>query len=119
MSIEATFYSLLGPLVGGRCYPDTIPDGQQTFPLIIYQQVGGRAHEYMDKSLPDHDHARMQVVVWSKSRLEASQIARQARVALVGSSLAVETYGAPTSLYEEALKLYGSRTHYGVWYPAA
>lgn len=116
MSLEAQIKTLLGPLVGGRCYPDTIPGGTPTFPLVIYQGVGGFAIEFMDKTLPDKDHARVQIVVWSKTRLEASQIARQAREALVGSDMAVETYGAPVWLFEEALKLYGARTDYGIWH---
>lgn len=116
MSIEASLYTLLGSLVGGRCWPDVMPDGNTTFPFIVYQQVGGVAMEYMDQTLLDKDHARIQVLVWSKTRLEASSIARSAREALLGSSLAVETYGAPVSEYDEALKLYGSRTDYGIWY---
>ena len=116
MSLEAQIKTLLGPVVSGRCYPDTIPDGTPTFPLIVYQGVGGTAFEYMDKTLPDQEHARVQVVVWSKTRLEASQIAREAREALVLSDMAVETYGAAVWLYEEALKLYGARTDYGIWH---
>lgn len=116
MSLEASLKTLLGPLVSGRCTPDVIPDGAPTFPLIVYQQVGGQAYEYLDKSLPGHDHARVQVWVWSRTRLEASDIIRQARVALVGSDLTVETIGAATSDYNEALKLYGSRQDFGIWY---
>ena len=50
MSLEATLKTLLGPLVGGRCYPDTAPDGA-AFPLIIYQQVGGEAVEFLDQTV--------------------------------------------------------------------
>lgn len=117
MSLEAQVRSLLAPLVSGRCYPDVIPDGTPTFPLIVYQGVGGRAIEFMDKTIPDQEHARVQVVVWCKTRLEASQLAREAREALVMSdSMSVETYGAAVWLYEEALKLYGARTDYGIWH---
>lgn len=116
MSLESNIKTLLGPLVSGRCWPDVMPDGKGTFPCIVYQAVGGRALDYMEGTIPDKDHARVQVVVWAKTRLEASQIARQARVALVGSDMAVQTYGAPTSLHEPELKLYGARTDYGCWY---
>lgn len=115
MSLEATLKTLLGPLVGGRCYPDITPDGA-ALPLIVYQQVGGTATEYVDQTIPDKDHARMQVMVWSKSRLEASQIARAARAAIIGNNWPAQTYAAPVSLYEEDLKLYGSRCDYGLWY---
>lgn len=115
MSLEGTLKTLLGPLVGGRCYPDITPDGA-AFPLIVYQQVGGTATEYADQTIPDKDHARVQVMVWSKSRLEASQIARAARAAIIGNNWPAQTYAAPVSLYDEELKLYGSRTDFGVWY---
>lgn len=115
MSIEADLKAVLGPLVGGRVYPDVNPDNP-VFPLIVYQQVGGDAVEYLEGAVADKDHARMQIVVWSKSRLEASSIARAARLIIVEGSLKGTTYGAPVSLHEEALKLYGARTDYGLWY---
>lgn len=115
MSLEVTLLSLLGPLVGGRCYPDVIPDSP-AFPLIVYQQVGGVAVEYVEQAMADKDNARMQVWVWSKSRTEASQIVRQAREALIGSGLQVNTLNAPVSTYDEAMKLYGARTDFSIWY---
>lgn len=117
MSLEADLFNLLGPLVADRVYPDITPDNA-TFPLIVYQQVGGTAYEYADKTVPATDNARMQIWVWSKTRLEADDLARQARIALVGSSLTVQTIGAPVSTYDSNVKLYGSRTDYGIFYPA-
>lgn len=114
MSLEATLKTLLGPLVGDRVHPDITPDNP-VFPLIVYQQVGGQATEYADKALPDHDHARMQLVVWSRTRLEATTLARAARATIIGSDLVAKTFAAPVSLYDETLKLYGSRTDYGIW----
>jgi len=115
MSLEATMKTLLGPLVSGRVYPDVTPDSP-VFPLIVYQQVGGAAVEYLDETLPDKDHARMQVFIWSKTRLEASQIARSARIAILGAGLSAQTFAAPTSVHEAEMKLYGNRTDYGLWY---
>lgn len=115
MSLEATLYTLLGPLVGGRCYPDVSPDSA-TFPLIVYQQVGGQAVDFIEGKLPDKDNARVQVHVWAKTRLEASQIAHSARVALVEGSAKANTLGAAVSLYESAMKLYGARQDFSVWY---
>lgn len=115
MSLEATIKTLLGPLVGGRCYPDVTPDGA-AFPLIVYQQVGGQAVDYVEGKVADKDNARVQVHVWATTRLEASQIARAARVALVEGAANATTLGAAVSLYDEVLKLYGSRCDYGLWY---
>ena len=115
MSIEVTLKDLLGPLVGGRAWPDLMKEGNTTFPFIVYQQVGGRVVEYVGGQLADKDHCRMQVVVWSKNRLEASALARDIREAIV-TTLKGSSYGAPVSLYEEALKAYGARIDFSIWY---
>ena len=116
MSLESTVKGALDSLVGNRCYPDTTPDPPLTYPLIIYQQVGGDVAEFLEGTMADKDNARLQVVVWSKTRIEANSIARLARVAIVTGSMKGVTFGAPVWLYEDELKLYGSRTQYGVWY---
>lgn len=115
MSLETTLSTILGSLVGGRCYPDVSPDSA-TFPLIIYQQVGGQAVDFIECKVADKDNARVQVHVWAKTRLEASQIAHNARVAMVEGSAKAITLGAAVSLYESAMKLYGSRHDFSVWY---
>lgn len=116
MSMEITLKTLLGALVGNRAYPDITPDNP-VFPLIVYQQVGGVAQEFLEQKMMSKDHARMQIAVWAKTRLEASSIARLARVAIIeGGVLVASTYAAPVSLYDDTLKLYGNRTDYGIWY---
>lgn len=115
MSLEANLFSLLGPLVSGRCYPDTSPD-IPVYPLIIYQQVGGDVAQFLDQTVADKDNARMQVMTWSRTREEAATLARSARDALLASSMAVEALSAPVSLYDEQAKLYGSRADYSIWY---
>ena len=115
MSLESTLYSLLGPLVGGRCYPDVSPDGA-AFPLIVYQQVGGQAIDYVEGKVADKDNARVQVQVWSKTRVDASQFARAARVALVEGDAKAATLGAAVSLHDDAVNLYGARQDFGLWY---
>lgn len=115
MSLEASLFGLLGALVGGRCYPDVIPDNP-AFPLIVYQQVGGVAVDFMDQTAADKDNARMQVWVWSKTRAEASDISRQARAAILASALQAKTLAAPVSTVDEPMKLYGARTDFSIWY---
>lgn len=114
MSVEASIKTALASVAGGRTYPDTTPDAP-TFPLNIYQQVGGAVINPIEGSDPNLDNARVQVVTWAKTRLEASTVARQVRVALA-SSLDAILLGAPVSLYDEKLKLYGSRADYSVWF---
>lgn len=116
MSFEAPLKDLLGPLAGDRVSPDKVPEGSD-FPAITYQQVGGRAGWYVDRSMPSHKHARVQINTWAKTRLEASNLARSIENALCTSTLIVEPYGAPTALYEELLDLYGTRQDFGIWFP--
>jgi hypothetical protein len=115
MSLEASLKTLLASITAGGVHPDKTPPNP-VFPLIIYQQVGGQAIDFGEKVLPDHDHARVQILVWARTRLEASSIARQVRAAIIGSPLAAETYAAPVSQYQEELDIYGNRTDYGIWY---
>lgn len=116
MSLEASLFTILSPLVGGNVYPDITPE-PPVFPCIIYQQVGGKASDYVDKTLPANDNARVQVLVWSKTRLEASSIMRAARVALLGSTLNVRTVAAAISQYHEYLALFGARQDFDIYYP--
>lgn len=115
MSLESDIKTLLGSLASGRVYPDTMPDKPE-FPCIVYQQVGGAVAEFLEGKVANKDNARLQIMVWSKSRLEASSIARAARVLIVEGSLKGTTFAAPVSLYEEPLKLYGNRTDYSIWH---
>ena len=115
MSLEGDLYNALKGLVSNRVYPDVSPDAP-AFPLIIYQQVGGEAFEFLEHTIPNKHHARIQIMVWAKTRLAASALAHSVRTALVTGSLKANTYGAPVSLYDAALKLYGNRTDYGIWY---
>lgn len=116
MSLESSLKSLLNPLVGSRVYPDVAPD-TATFPLITYQQVGGEAGWYLEKEIPSHKHARVQVNVWSNSRAEANTLARQLEAAICHSAFVAEPYGALTALYEPEIKKFGTRQDFGIHYP--
>lgn len=115
MSLETSLFAVLSPLVDGNVFPDITPE-PPTFPCIIYQQVGGKAFDYVDKTLPENDNARVQMLVWAKTRLEASTLMRQVRVALLGSALNVRTVAAAISQYHEYLALYGARQDFDIDY---
>lgn len=114
MSFEADFRTLLMTVVP-KVYPDVTPD-TTVFPCCIYQQVGGESYAYVEKKLPDHKHARMQVTFWADTRAAASQMARDAEKAIIESDYPAEAYGALVALYEPAIKKYGARQDFGVWY---
>lgn len=84
------------------------------YPLVIYQQVGGRAINFTDKTVPDKSRPRVQVWGWSKSPIEASQLAADVRRALVTSPLQAVMLVDPVDDYNEALELFGVRTDYEV-----
>lgn len=115
MSLEVSLYALLGPLVNGAVYPDVTPE-PPTFPCIVYQQVGGTAFDYMEKAIPYNYNARVQILVWAKTRLEASTISRQAREAIIGSALDARTVAAAISQYHEYLALFGARQDFDINY---
>lgn len=115
MSFEADLRALILPITT-RCYPDVTPD-TPVFPLAIYQQVGGQAYAYVEKKLPDHKHARIQITVWGDSRLAVNVMARSIEKAIIESDFAAEAYGAFVALYEPEIKKYGARQDYGIWYP--
>jgi hypothetical protein len=116
VKLEESLYAILGPIFDGRLSPDVTPDNPE-FPLAVYQQAGGQAIDFADQTPADNDNARVQVWVWAKTRLEASELSRQVRTALLESALIAKTLGAPVSTTNDTLKLYGARTDFSIWYP--
>ena len=114
MSFESDLRALIVPITT-RCYPDVTPDNP-IFPLSVYQQVGGEAYAYLEKKLPDHKHARVQITVWGAERLAVNAMARQIEKAIIESAFTAEAYGAFVGLYEPELKKYGARQDFGLWY---
>lgn len=126
MTIEVALFTLLSGIgtvkdAGvSRVYPDIPPDNP-TFPLVVYQGVGGQAHDYLERKLPDCEHYRIQVVSWAKSRAAASALALEVRRRIIEQGTAFSsamTLGQAVGLYEEALKIYGSRQDFGIWIKA-
>lgn len=116
MSFEGDFRALIASLVDGRAYPDVPPD-VPVYPFITYQQVGGQAGWFLDQSMPDKKHARMQVNVWAATRVQANTIGRQVEAAISAGTMQATPIGALQAEYESDLKKYGTRQDFGVWYP--
>lgn len=89
------------------------------FPLIVYEQPGGRAYAYLENRLPDHRHARIQINCVASTRLQANDLAREIERRMVEGGVfnTVEIYGAFQTGYIEVLKMYETRQDFGVWYP--
>ena len=78
-------HAALSPLVAGRVFPDVAPLDTPR-PYITYQQVGGTAHAYIDKALPDHEHALVQLNVWADTRLQAAALRKLTEASLIAAT---------------------------------
>ena len=115
MTVEASLYTALSALVGGRVYPDVAPAGA-VVPYITYQQVGGVAFAYLDKSPADRKNGRVQINVWATTRAEATALILQAETALTAStSFQASPIGAHANDYEDDTKLYGALQDFSIW----
>ena len=119
MSIESLLFSALKGLVGNRCYPDVAPDKTQR-PYITYQQIGGDAHGYLGKELPDHEHALVQINIWADTRLAASLVRKLAEANLVAATaFEARPASGPIAQHEPDLTPpgYGTRQDFNIWTP--
>lgn len=117
MTVESVLYDLLSPLVDGEFYPDVAQDPQ--LPYGTYQQVGGQSIGFLDLTVPSKRNARFQIVYWSATRLQASDLIRQAHDLLIAdASLQATALGEAVSVYEEDTRRYGARQDFSVWFDA-
>lgn len=113
--IDPVLVSLLGPLAVGGIHADTAPMGVK-YPFITYQQVGGQAVNFLDPTVPDKKHARIQINVWSKSRQESTTLIRQIEDLLRSPPANGYVEGASVSQYNFDAGLYGSRQDFSFWF---
>lgn len=115
MSLEASLYDLLSPLVSGRVYPDVAPTNTAR-PYITYQQIGGESPWFVGRALPSKRNAEVQVNVWGTTRSAASALALQVESTLVAAtSIDAHPVGALVADYDDDLGLYGTRQDFSVW----
>lgn len=111
--LEADLFTKLSTLVSGRVYPDVASTA--TMPYITYQQIGGTPVNFLEAESSSKKNARMQINVWSKTRLEASTIIRQVEDLMVQTPLFGTVEGGAESTYEPDTKKYGSRQDFSFW----
>lgn len=115
MTLEADMLAALNPLVGSRVYPD-VAEEDSALPRLVYQQIGGRAINYVGDEIPSQENARMQLTAWARTRAEAKRLIKDVEVALLqAAGLQVEVVGASFSGYEEDTKLYSSSQDFSIW----
>ena len=117
MTVEATIYVTLKNLVSNRVYRDIAPPTVTALPRITFQQVGGRAVNFLGPGTPSKKNAVFQINIWAADRDEVAALSRaveDAMRAAVGVSVTVNA--APVAIYEPETKLFGTRQDFGIWY---
>lgn len=111
---EDDIKNALAPLVSGRFYPDVAPLNAG-LPLITFQQVGGSAVNYLGAASSDKKNARIQINVWSSTRLQAMQLIRQVENEMVKDPVLARVEGAAIARYDSETKQYGAIQDFSVW----
>ncbi|MGL6245645.1 DUF3168 domain-containing protein [Pseudomonas sp.] len=86
MSAERQLYEALSgwvglaALVGGRIYPDAIPE-KQPLPAVVYSRAGTNPTRTIDGRLVCED-VRLAMTAWARTREEAGAVADEVEAAL-------------------------------------
>nr|WP_284700719.1 DUF3168 domain-containing protein [Robbsia betulipollinis] len=113
-SAESVTVAALQGLASGGVYPDQAP-ANVAAPYIVYQSVGGVDETSMD-GFEGQQNSRMQIAVWSSTRIEAVEIMQKILRAMTAAPVRGKPVGAPVSVYEDETKLYGSRLDVSIWF---
>lgn len=118
MSLEVQLRTvLITALPSGQVYRGVANPGI-TPPWIVFQQVGGRAQQYVERALLGKKHARMQVATWHSRYDDAFALAHDVEDAMTLTSTfpAVEVMGAPIYQFDPSTKLHGAIQDFAIWF---
>jgi uncharacterized protein YcbX len=108
MTVHVQVRTALEGLAGDRVFP-LVADENTPVPYIVFQIVGGDPQEFLSGEKPAKKKRRVQVNVWSKSTLEAGQIAEQAEDALRAVvELQTEVLTVPADTFDETTRYRGT-----------
>jgi hypothetical protein len=113
--MEAALVAVVGPLVDGRLFPDTAPPDTAR-PYAVYQQVGGQVINPVDGTDPGLKGARVQLVVWHHTRLQASALMHAIEAALRQPPINARPPGALVARYDETAQLRGAMQDFEFWF---
>jgi hypothetical protein len=118
-TLAVTALNLMAPIFGDNRHWNTIEytPGNDFPDSVVVSRVGGNSYFYVEKELPDHEHARLRFVVMGRDSVEVEQKAAQVELALCQATIPTEPYGAPVGFYDETLKVHGTRQDFGVYHP--
>jgi hypothetical protein len=112
MTVHVEVREALRGLAGDRVFP-LVADENTATPYVVFQVVGGDPQEFLSGEKPEKRQRRVQVNVWSKSTIEAGQIAEQVEDALrAATNLQPEVLTIPIDTFDEATKYRGTRQEF-------
>lgn len=114
MSMEADLYSLLKGACP-RVFPDIAPTSTAR-PYVTYQAIGGRTLRNLDNSPADKRNTRVQVNVFSATRLESINLIRQIEDAMCSSPVFIATPDAePMHDYDSDMLTYEAIQDFSIY----
>ena len=114
MTIEATLRAAIVPLCA-QVFPDFAPPGTAA-PYVVYQQVGGQVADLLEGGPALKRNARMQVIAWADTRLQAAELMRQIDDVLRSAPLYAEPLGDQIARADPAVQLRGAQQDFSLWW---
>jgi len=114
MSPHVQVRQALSGLAGDRVFPLVAEEDTAT-PYIVFQIVGGDPQQRLSGEKPEKQQRRVQVNVWSKSSIEASEIADQVEDALRATALQLEVLTVAADTYDEVTKYRGTMQEFYIF----
>lgn len=85
-------------------------------PYVTFQQIGGEAVTFVDRTVASKVNGDVQVNVWADKRTEASALMLQIEAALIGATaFNASPRGAASSDADPDIPVYGSRQDFSIW----
>jgi hypothetical protein len=114
MSLESQLFTVLAA-VCPRTYPDFAPTST-TRPYVTYQQIGGEAVNFLDRTAPTKRNARVQVSVWADSRTSAVTTMQAIEDAIRAATVFQgEPEAAMTADFDADFPVYSAMQDFTIW----
>lgn len=98
-----------------RVYQDFAPTDTQR-PYLTFQQIGGEAVDFVDRTIASKENALIQVNVYSDSRKEAKAMIQQIEIALIqATDFQASPQAAPSNDFDVDMERYSSMQDFSIW----
>lgn len=114
MSLESDLYTVLTAQCP-RVYPDTAPPNT-TRPYVTWQQIGGQAPTFVERATPSVRNARIQVNVFTTTRISANALMLAIEAALTASDkFQCKPESAHVNTHDPDFDDYGCMQDFSIW----